>query len=85
VAAAGGTGGGTAGTVNATAPANGTANTGGGAGNRLDGAPGANGGSGIVIIQYAGTVVRARGGTITGVGTGPIRHTFTTSGIFILI
>jgi hypothetical protein len=29
--------------------------------------------------------VRARGGTITGVGTGPIRHTFTTSGIFILI
>ena len=57
------------------APANGTANTGGGGG-----AAGI-GGSGIVIFRYAGTTARATGGTVVITG-GYVTHTFTTSGTF---
>ena len=88
-AAAAGTGGGGVSAV--LVGANGAANTGGGGGGawyvvtNYENVLGGNGGSGIVVIQYAGTVALARGGTITGVGTGPIRHTFTSSGIFTVI
>ena len=86
-AGAGGNGGGGAGgpygTTNGTA---GTANTGGGGGGAggrdgLNAQAGGNGGSGIVIIRYAGSVQRATGGTVTITG-GYVIHTFTTSGTF---
>jgi hypothetical protein len=41
---------------------------------------GGNGGSGVVIIRYAGSQV-ATGGTVTSSG-GYTYHTFTTSGTF---
>ena len=53
----------------------GQANTGGGGGGY------ANGGSGVVIIRYIGTVAQATGGTITYSG-GYVYHTFTSSGTF---
>jgi hypothetical protein len=63
----------------------GTANTGGGGGG--GGAPsntsvwrGANGGSGVVIIRYAGAQ-RGTGGTVTSSG-GYTYHTFTTTGTY---
>jgi hypothetical protein len=66
-------------------PTSGSTNTGGGGGG---GAAyyslmtdGASGGSGVVIIRYAGTVAKATGGTITITG-GYVYHTFTTSGTF---
>jgi hypothetical protein len=37
-----------------------------------------------VIFQYAGTVAKATGGTITTVG-GKTQHTFTTSGTFTVL
>jgi hypothetical protein len=75
----GGIGGGGAGGSGAgTAPVAGTTNTGGGGGGGQNSVPGANGGSGIVIITYAGTP-RATGGTITQSG-GVTTHTFTASG-----
>jgi hypothetical protein len=78
---AGGVGGGGNGnsTYNPTVATAGTANTGGGGGGSRD-APGAAGGSGIVVIRYAGPQ-RAIGGNITTVGSDTV-HTFTTSGTF---
>jgi hypothetical protein len=69
--------------VSSGASLNGTANTGGGGGGAgFDGAfrPGGNGGSGIVIIRYAGAQ-RGTGGTVTSSGGFTI-HTFTSSGTF---
>lgn len=60
------------------AAVNGTANTGGGGGGGYQTA--ANGGSGIVIIRYAGSQ-RGTGGTVTSSG-GYTIHTFTTSGTY---
>jgi hypothetical protein len=79
---AGGLGGGGAGaTTNATAGTNGTANTGGGSGGSSGGAytPTAFGGSGIVIISYAGSTQQMAGGSVTITG-GNVIHTFTSSG-----
>jgi hypothetical protein len=77
---AGGQGGGGAGATNAHGTA-GTANTGGGGGGcRTQGYTSGAGGSGIVIIRYAGSQ-RGSGGTITSSG-GYTIHTFTTSGTF---
>jgi len=65
----------------------GTANTGGGGGGaNSNGHSGfainaGNGGSGLVIIMYPGTVAQATGGTITTSG-GNTYHTFTSSGTF---
>jgi hypothetical protein len=56
----------------------GTANTGGGAGGSYGNITGQNGGSGIVIISYAGAQ-RMAGGNVTFVGGNTI-HTFTSSG-----
>jgi hypothetical protein len=83
---AGGNGGGGAGSNGASGlpGTTGTANTGGGGGggssNSAGGSPtnGAAGGSGIVIISYAG-VQQFGGGIVTSVGGNTI-HTFTTSG-----
>ena len=66
----------------------GAPNTGGGGGggmlsSGLTGSPGL-GGSGIVIIRYAGTTPKASGGTITTSG-GYTYHTFTASGTFTVI
>jgi hypothetical protein len=62
----------------------GTANTGGGGGGFHDpygtSVLGANGGSGIVIIRYAGAQ-RGTGGTVVSSG-GFTYHTFTTSGTY---
>jgi hypothetical protein len=61
----------------------GTANTGGGGGgfhNPTGSELGATGGSGIVIIRYAGSQ-RGTGGTVVSSG-GFTYHTFTTSGTF---
>lgn len=61
----------------------GTANTGGGGGGNWESSastPAGNGGSGVVIIRYAGSQ-RATGGTVTTTG-GYTYHTFTTSGTF---
>ncbi len=87
--AAGGTGGGGRGAGNTpafTLPLPGTANTGGGGGNGIDDPTlyGKNGGSGVVVIQYASATALARGGVISGVGSGTVRHTFNTSGVFII-
>jgi hypothetical protein len=83
----GGAGGGGNGAGNSTNATGGTANTGGGGGGggRADLSPpasysGGDGGSGIVIIRYAGGT-KATGGTITTSGSYTI-HTFTTSGTF---
>ncbi len=60
----------------------GTANTGGGAGAL------ANGGSGVVIISYQSSYVRATGGTITTYTSGGSTqyvHKFTSSGTFTII
>jgi len=80
-AGAGGNGGGGAGSkttgVLGTA---GTANTGGGGGGSCDGvASSAIGGSGVVIISYAGSTQQMAGGTVTITG-GNVIHTFTSSG-----
>jgi hypothetical protein len=59
----------------------GTVNTGGGGGGYGNGSfAGAAGGSGIVIIRYAGAQ-RGTGGTVTSAG-GYTIHTFTSSGTF---
>jgi hypothetical protein len=62
----------------------GTANTGGGGGGFHDAygtaVVGANGGSGIVIIRYAGAQ-RGTGGTVVSSG-GYTYHTFTSSGTY---
>lgn len=59
-------------------------NTGsGGGGNDSTSDPGFAGGSGVVIVRYAGSVAKATGGTITYI-TGYVVHTFTTSGTFII-
>lgn len=62
----------------------GTANTGGGGGGGVGGygvsRQGAAGGSGIVIIRYAGAQ-KGTGGTVTSAG-GYTYHTFTTSGTY---
>jgi len=80
---AGGTGGGGAG---GTYPAVGTAgstNTGGGAGgSSADANPSAAGGSGVVIVRYAGSVTKATGGTISTItvdGSDYKIHVFTSS------
>ena len=71
-----------------TSNANATANTGGGGGgaNSNGGSgfniPGGNGGSGLVIISYAGTP-QATGGTIVQSG-GFTYHTFTSSGTLVM-
>jgi hypothetical protein len=79
--APGGSGGGGTGGNSATNPTSGSANTGGGGGGQRAGfesrSSGA-GGSGIVVISYAGSP-QFTGGTITSSGGNTI-HTFTTSG-----
>jgi len=80
-AGAGGSGGGGAGNVRGSgSPTAGTANLGGGGGGsgNVAGA-GANGGSGVVIISYAGSTQQMAGGTVTITG-GNVIHTFTSSG-----
>jgi hypothetical protein len=78
---AGGNGGGGAGGRNTSGTA-GSTNTGGGggAGGGDTANSGANGGSGIVIIRYAGSQ-RGTGGTVTSSG-GYTYHTFTSSGSY---
>jgi hypothetical protein len=87
----GGTGGGGNGAVtNVPAPVYqvavaGTANTGGGGGGGYVGSPtadsnGKSGGSGVVIIRYAGAQ-QGTGGTVTSAG-GYTYHTFTSSGTY---
>jgi len=78
---AGGLGGG--GSGNSEPGGSGTANTGGGGGGETGSATGTraggNGGSGVVIISYAGATQQMAGGTVTIVG-GNVIHTFTSSG-----
>jgi hypothetical protein len=77
---AGGAGGGGAGGGNSGAGVAGTANTGGGAGGGGGGGGvGVAGGSGVVIISYAGATQQMAGGTVTITG-GNVIHTFTSSG-----
>jgi hypothetical protein len=62
-------------------PTSGTANTGGGAGGTgINAQTVAQGGSGVVILRYAGAQ-RGTGGTVTSSG-GYTYHTFTTSGTY---
>jgi hypothetical protein len=80
---AGGAGGGGRGNLANGAALAGTAGTGGGGGGggytpSSVGLPGA-GGSGIVIISYAGSVQQMAGGTVT-ISGGNVIHTFTSSG-----
>jgi hypothetical protein len=81
----GGNGGRGNGTGSVIPPTLGSINTGGGGGGggatRLAAGTGKPGGSGIVIVRYAGTTTKATGGTITTAG-GYTYHTFTSSGIF---
>lgn len=82
--ALGGLGGGGNGGWEFAAPSGGVANTGGGGGGGGQfgaGTTGANGGSGIVKIRYAGSGSRATGGTISYDGAYTY-HTFTGSGTF---
>jgi hypothetical protein len=82
-AGTGGSGGGGNGGLAAVASTAGAVNTGGGGGGD-GGGPGLGasaGGSGVVIIRYAGSVQRATGGTVTITG-GYVYHTFTTSGTY---
>jgi hypothetical protein len=74
--AGGGNGGGSTGNGS-----NATANTGSGGGGGGDVAPrdGGNGGSGVVIISYAGATQQMAGGTVT-ISGGNVIHTFTSSG-----
>jgi hypothetical protein len=60
--------------------ANGSANTGGGSGGTGAEQAQLNGGSGIVIVRYAGAQ-RGTGGTVTSAG-GFTYHTFTSSGTY---
>jgi len=76
-AGTGGNGGGANGTVNTT-PAGATPNTGGGGGGRNNTTPAGAGGSGIVIISYAGSQA-FNGGLVTTSGGNTI-HTFTSTG-----
>ena len=87
-AGTGGAGGGGAGSRDnsGSSAAHGTATLGGGGGGHgTTSIPaeffGGNGGSGIVVIQYAGTIQKARGGVVTTSGGNTI-HTFTSSGTF---
>lgn len=77
----GGAGGGGAGSI--TAGTAGTANTGGGGGgsgfNSGSFVAGAAGGSGVVVISYAGSTQLMAGGTVT-ISGGNVIHTFTSSG-----
>ena len=78
---AGGAGGGGAGSTSTSGSGTaGSTNTGGGGGGSGTGTTGANGGSGIVILRYAGAQ-RGTGGTITSAG-GFTYHTFTSSGTY---
>ena len=88
LAGAGGNGGGGAGGYGANSGIGngtaGTANTGGGGGGSANygGVPttiGGQGGSGVVIISYAGATQQMAGGTVTIVG-GNVIHTFTATG-----
>ena len=80
-AGTGGAGGGGNGSASGNG-ASGTANTGGGGGGSTTGVSiGGAGGSGIVIISYAGAQ-RGSGGTVTSSGGNTI-HTFTSSGSFV--
>jgi hypothetical protein len=76
----GGLGGGGAGVASGT-PNAGTANRGGGGGGNFNIPPdvGGAGGSGVVIISYAGSTQQMAGGTVTVAG-GNVIHTFTSSG-----
>lgn len=86
VGAGGVGGGGTGQSINGNSSNPGTTNTGGGAGGRAGDAyvayKGSAGGSGIIIVRYAGTP-KLTGGTITQNG-GYTYHTFTSSGILTL-
>ena len=81
----GGSGGGGAGAgADRAAPVNGTANTGGGGGGGSNGAgePGANGGSGIIILKYSNAFTITIGATLIGttVSSGGFKVTTITSG-----
>ena len=80
-AGSGGNGGGGAGSkTSGVIGTAGTANTGGGGGGSCDGAASsAIGGSGVVIISYAGSTQQMAGGTVT-ISGGNVIHTFTSSG-----
>ena len=76
----GGNGGGGLGTSNAgTTGTAGTANTGGGGGGTFNNYTAGAGGSGVVIIAYAGSTQQMAGGTVT-ISGGNVIHTFTSSG-----
>ena len=79
----GGSGGGGNGGAQTTAPTSATSNTGGGGGGAQGNTgvymTGGNGGSGIVIISYAGSTQQMAGGTVT-ISGGNVIHTFTSSG-----
>ena len=75
----GGSGGGGNGHYGATAGQAGTANLGGGGGGGGETRAAGNGGSGVVIISYAGATQLMAGGTVTITG-GNVIHTFNSSG-----
>jgi hypothetical protein len=77
--AAGGGNGGSNGSAGTSATANTGSGGGGGGSNGSNLPPGGNGGSGIVIISYAGSTQLMAGGTVTITG-GNVIHTFTSSG-----
>jgi hypothetical protein len=78
-AGTGGTNAGNGGTLSVS-PTSGTANLGGGGGGYTTFGTAGNGGSGVVIISYAGSQI-ATGGTVTSSGGNTI-HTFYSSGTF---
>jgi len=75
----GGVGGGGSGSGGSAAPTAGSANTGGGGGADGRQTQGGNGGSGIVIVRYAGTTQYFTGGTLS-YANGFVSHTFYASG-----
>lgn len=69
-------------------PTNGIRGGGGGGGRGMSGSRhpvdnGGNGGDGIVVFRYPGTVARATGGTVVITG-GYVYHTFTSDGTFVV-
>ena len=77
----GGVGGGGNGGYSGLPGTNALVNTGGGGGGSYSGANPGQGGSGLVIIRYLGTTIKATGGVIVNDGVYTY-HTFTTSGTF---
>ena len=76
---AGGSGGGGSGASEVVAATSGTAGTGGGGGGGSNPQVAGAGGSGVVIISYAGATQLMAGGTVT-ISGGNVIHTFTSTG-----